>query len=309
MLFLEITLIIAGGVFAVSLIIAFALLLDATGKPRGGKLTVDHRRKRYGETMDDCEKQCLAKPWQDVYITARDGVPLHALWLPAAGADKSVILVHGYRSSGACDFCGITEYYAARGFNILMPDQRAHGESGGKRVGFGSLERYDAAAWARLVAEKAQGDIYLHGISLGAVSVTMASCLELPQSVRGVVADCGFTSPMEVLTYQLKKKYHLPKFPVMPAVALVGTLLLGRGFVTASSVEAVKKTTLPFLIIQGEDDLAVPPYMAQSIYSACASEKTLLLVPNARHAASALEAPEKYAAALDEFYARVGGKQ
>ncbi len=58
-------------------------------------------------------------------------------------------------------------------------------------------------------------EIVLHGTSMGGATVLMTSGLELPAQVKGIVSDCGFTSPKEVFTHVLNSMYHLPAFPVI----------------------------------------------------------------------------------------------
>lgn len=91
---------------------------------------------------------------------------LHGRLLRGEGR-RSVLLVHGYHSSGENDFCGIFDYYASRGYNILLIDQRGHGLSEGRELAYGPAR---AAGRARLGARLAQelgGEIWLHGVSMG----------------------------------------------------------------------------------------------------------------------------------------------
>ncbi|RYG71153.1 hypothetical protein EU245_14955 [Lentibacillus lipolyticus] len=57
-------------------------------------------------------------------------------------------------------------------------------------------------------------DIILHGKSMGAVTVLMASGEELPDEVKGIVADSGYSTVKAELAHQLKHLYQLPSFPL-----------------------------------------------------------------------------------------------
>lgn len=307
MLFLKIALIIAAAVFLISFVVTFVLLIITCRRGREDEHTDEEalfgrRRARYGDAVAAGCAWFAAQSWEDVYVTSWDRLRLHGLWRAARDARRTVILVHGYRSTAAVDFCGISEYYAHAGFNILMLDQRAHGKSEGRRIGFGTKECWDILAWAKFVEKKAPGDIYLHGVSMGGATVLMACGLDLPARVKGVVADCAFTTPKAVLAHQMTRQYHLPQFPFVQAGTLAGLLLQGRAFF-GSTLDAVRSSHLPLLIISGEEDRSVPAWMSKAIYEAAAGEKRLLLVSNARHAVSYLEDQAAYSAALDDFYA------
>ena len=290
-------------VFAASFITTFFLLLKVTrrdSRDESGNELLERRRNRYGDIISTGQSWFNSAPWEDVYIISHDGLRLHGRWLSTGESERTVILVHGYHSSGAIDFCGISEYYANTGFNILMIDQRAHGKSEGRSISFGVRESRDVSKWAEFAAQRTTGDIYIHGVSMGAASVLL-SADALPSRVCGLIADCPFASPKEVLAHQMMRQYHLPRFPFVAAGTLAGMLLDGRGFVTASTVAAAARSTLPLLLIGGEDDQSIPPEMIKRIYDVAAGEKTLLLVPHARHAVSFLVAPEAYTTALNTF--------
>jgi uncharacterized protein len=65
---------------------------------------------------------------------AKDGAVLRA-WrlLPHRGNGKSVILLHGL-SDNRMGMIGYAELVLSHGYGILMPDSRAHGQSGDLRT-------------------------------------------------------------------------------------------------------------------------------------------------------------------------------
>ena len=75
-------------------------------------------------------------------------------------------------------------------------------------------ERFDCRDWAEYAVRLAGEDcnLYLSGISMGCATVLMAAGLPLPANVRAIIADCGFTSPKEILKTVLNRDYHLPAF-------------------------------------------------------------------------------------------------
>ena len=131
---------------------------------------------------------------------------------------KSRVCLHGYTSQGMSDYIGLSDYYLKRGYGMFLPDARAHGQSEGEYVGFGCLDRYDLMGWLQWIIRRCgeNVELLLHGTSMGGSHGADASGLELPSQVKGIVSDCGFTSPKEVFTHVLHSMYHLPAFPMIP---------------------------------------------------------------------------------------------
>ena len=187
---------------------------------------------------------------------------------------------------------------------MLLVDERSHGKSEGKYIGFGCLDRRDALAWIhRVVEQEGEGcQILLHGISMGGSTVLMTGSLPLPPQVKGIVSDCGFTSPKEVFAHVLHSMYHLPAFPILPIADRMNRKLAGYGLDECNAAREVKKMSLPLLIIHGEKDTFVPCSMGKRIYASCASRnKRLLIVPGAAHAESYYKDMAAYEEALDSF--------
>ena len=86
-----------------------------------------------------------------------------------------------------------------QGWNVLLPDMRTHGESEGKYIGMGWLDRLDVLKWIDLIRERdEQAQIILHGVSMGGATVMMTSGEALPENVRAVIDDCGYTSVWDI---------------------------------------------------------------------------------------------------------------
>ncbi len=242
---------------------------------------------------------------EDMSISSFDGIKLAGFYYPAAAPNGCLIAAfNGYRSDSRSQFSHITRYLNGLGFDAALIDDRAHGESGGKYVGFGALDRYDCQKWAEYLDEKFGGTrkIYLYGVSMGAAAVLMASGLKLPDSVKGIIADCGYTSAYDVFKHVLNKWYHLPSFPLLQISNLYCRVFAKYGYKDAIALEAVKSSALPLLVIHGENDTFVPSYMAPEIYDASDSKyKKLLIIKNAAHAESYFIDTERYRKAVAEF--------
>ena len=161
-------------------------------------------------------------PVEDAYMTSRDGLKLHAYIYPAETETKKFVLgIHGYRSYARPEYGPYIEFYRSLGYNMLLPDDRAHAPSEGKYIGFGVLDRLDCVDWAKYIVKTYGEDveILLHGVSMGGATVLAASGEEdLPKQVKGITADCGFSSAQEVISYTFKTMMHLPTKPLMPII-------------------------------------------------------------------------------------------
>lgn len=224
--------------------------------------------------------------FDEVEITSNDVLKLVGYYLPAeTDSNKTAIIAHGYTSQ-AMNMYSYAKFYHELGYNVLMPDARGHGESEGDYIGFGWPERLDYIQWINYVLKQNGDDteIVLHGVSMGSATVMMTSGEDLPEQVKAVVADCGYTSAEDVLSYQLKRMYHLPSFPILQATSLMTHIRAGYSFSEASALEQVKKTDKPILFIHGEDDTFVPVEMVYELYEAANGDKELLIVQGAEHA-------------------------
>lgn len=234
-----------------------------------------------------------------VEITARDGTRLVGHWRPCDGAKRVLIAFHGWRGAWYKDFAGIAEFWRDHGCSVLYVEQRGQGESGGDGIGFGLTERYDCLDWANWVNEHGGMElpIYLAGISMGATTVLMAAGFgaELPENVRGIMADCGFTSAEAIWKHVTESDYHIPYGLVKARVSRRSTPRLGCAPDAYSTVDAMRATDLPVLFVHGLDDRFVPPGMTEENYAVCTSpKKRMLLVPGAKHGLSYLVDREAY---------------
>lgn len=242
--------------------------------------------------------------FQTVHIRSRDGLTLAGHWLPCADARRTVVLFHGWKGNWKEHLVVLGSFLQAQRCSLLFVEQRAHGESEGKYLGFGVLERYDCLEWVRWLQDNTPKDrpIYLMGGSLGATTVLMASGFDLPEQVHGIVADCGFVSPEEQIGQTLKDWWHLPRQPFLFIADHIARRKAGFSFWEYSTLKAMETNTKPILFIHGMDDRFVPPEGTLKNYNACRAEKELFLVEGARHMQSYLLATAEYQEQLKRFF-------
>ena len=223
-----------------------------------------------------------------------DGLKLHAKkFSPAESSDRWAILVHGYGRDGTYAY-DYAEEYLKRGWNVLIPDLRASGESEGKFITMGALESRDVFDWAaKISAENPAAQIVLHGVSMGAATVLMTAALE-PKNLVAVVEDCGYTSAYEMFTAQLGKIFSLPEYPVMPCADLVCKIKTSVKISDAAPIDSVDKIKVPVLFIHGDADGLVPFDMMTKLYDKAVAPKEKFVVTGAGHADAKGKDPTAY---------------
>ena len=219
-----------------------------------------------------------------------------------------MIAFHGYRSLATIDFALEVEFFHRLGYDVLLPYQRSHGESQGRYITYGVKERFDCRDWARYAAQRFGEDkpLFLMGISMGAATVLMASGLELPGNTRGIVADCGFTTPWDIMAHVARRDYRLPPFPLLYLLDGLARLRAGFRLKGADTRKALERNRIPVLFLHGEEDSFVPLSMTEENFAACRAEKRLYTVPGAGHAQSFGVDPEGCKRVLREFLERCG---
>ena len=239
---------------------------------------------------------------RELTLTSYDGLRLHACWIPAEKARGTIVFFHGWHSSIVGDFSPSMPQYHDMGFNLLLTDQRAQNGSEGRFITFGIRESRDVAPWVELHNRTFGAcPVFLAGLSMGATTVLMAAGEKLPDNVRGIIADCGFTSPWEIMADVARTRAHLPAFPLLYLVNFWCRTLGGFDARENSTVRAMEKNCLPVFLAHGEADNFVPCRMSREAYDAARCPKTLLTVPGAGHGRSYLVQKERYINMLSEF--------
>ena len=257
----------------------------------------------YAETARRMIRAALEIPHAPVNAMSYDGNVLFGKCYRTSPSAPWLLMIHGYRSAAERDFSGGLPVGLENGYNVLLVDQRAHGKSGGRCLTFGVKERFDCKSWVDFIVSEAGADakIVLYGMSMGAATVLMATGCDLPKNVVGIAADCGYTSPREIIR-KVIRDVHCPLFPTYALIRLGGILFGGFDLESASAAEAMERCDLPVLFIHGEDDRFVPCRMGRENFAHCRSaEKRLLTVPNAGHGMSYMADKTAYLHAVSAF--------
>ena len=240
--------------------------------------------------------------WEDKNIVSFDNLNLHAkIHMAKEQSHNWVICIHGY-SGTICHSATYGIKYFEKGFNVVLPEARCHGESQGKYIGMGWLERYDILYWIEeIIKRDTNANIVLHGESMGAATVMMVTGENLPVQVKCAVEDCGYSAVWNQFTYNKKCILKIKNPPMMAYISLLAKIFAHYDFKSASSVNQLKKSKTPTLFIHGEDDKFVPFSDLDLCYEAASCPKDKYTVPYAGHCQSEYVDVEKYWQKVFEF--------
>ena len=269
--------------------------------------SIDNETERVIEENREEEKQ-LANQWtntiknEKVEITANDGITLKGTeYIKDEQINDWVIVLHGYRSNPE-SVISIGRHFSEKGYNVLIPYMRATGESEGEYIGMGWLDKDDLKCWIDLIIKQNNNsNIILHGSSMGAATVLMASGDELPSNVKAIIEDSGYTSVWDIFASEAKARFNLPAFPVLNMFEIVANFRAKYDIKEASALEQVKKATVPILFIHGDNDDFVPEYMCEKLYEAANCKKNKLIIHSAGHTESRYKEPETYYNKIFDF--------
>jgi len=250
-------------------------------------------------------KEMAEIPYEAVTIKSYDGITLFGRYYHVADGAPVQIQFHGYKSMGVRDFCGGNKLAREKGHNTIIVDHRSHGNSQGNVITFGIKERHDCLSWAEYAKERFGEDVpvILAGISMGAATVLMATELDLPSNVKGVIADCPYSKPIDIIRLS-SQQMELPGIikALTEPFAILGARIFGKfNLLEANAVDAVKNAKVPILIIHGLDDKVVPHEMSEGIYNAAPQNIRRETFPEAGHGISYILDTPKYKRVSDEF--------
>ncbi len=275
---------------------------DASVMPKGGQYA-PHKEK-----TDILSAEMRARDWEHINIKAKDGVRLAALYHHISDDATLHIQFHGYRGSPYRDFCGGNKLACDMGHNTLVVCQRAHRESGGHTISFGIKERFDCLCWIDYAIKRFGKDkkIIISGLSMGASTVIMAAAEPLPANICGIIADCPYSSPKEIIL-KVCKGMGLPPRICYPFIYFGALIFGGFRLNECDALRGAENARIPILLIHGEDDDFVPLEMSRRIAEANPERVRLYTFPGAGHGLSYMVSCEEYTRIMTDFINEVTG--
>ena len=288
----------------IELYLFFQLAVGRVRKKKRSKKRSKMPLSAYEEAYAASVKWLEQQKQEEVRIKSRDGFWLTGHYFPSEEQKRILLAFHGWHGGWEKDFALCAKDFLESGCSLLLVEQRAQGSSGGNYIGFGVLERHDCRLWAEYLYGRFENrvPVYLYGVSMGASTVLMAGGGALPENVKGIIADCGFTTPYDIVVEYAKKFMRKGEFPDVPRVNRICTKKAGYNLKEYSTLDAVKTCRLPIFFIHGKRDLSVPYQMTLQNYNQCRSRKELMLVEGAGHCRSYFEDRGAYMDRIAAFF-------
>lgn len=238
----------------------------------------------------------------EIWKIENDQLQLAAYFYPQEKVcNKTVVLTHGFGvDHNSLNIFG--QLFYKLGFNVLMPDNRASGQSDGKYMTFGFFEKNDLNKWIKKLNKTIPDqEVLLFGASMGAATELQAVTIELPDNVVAIIEDSSYTSALEIIKIHAAKKVgQLANF-VVPMLSFYAKQRFGFDYKEVSALEALKQTDLPIMFVVGGEDNVVPPYMGQKLYDSYTGSKVLYENPQGIHIRSYNQNPEEYEQKINSF--------
>ena len=253
-------------------------------------------------------KMIRAYPYKEYAITSHDGLTLRAKLFEYKPGAPIELMFHGYRGNAERDLNGGVERCFKLGHSALLIDHRGAGFSDGHVITFGILEKRDALAWVDFAVKEFGEDakLILTGISMGAATVMMAAGEELPPQIQYVLADCGYTSPKEIIS-KVMRDLKLPPALLYPCATLGARLFGGFDLNGDSPLEAMARCKVPVVFAHGDADDFVPYDMSVRLCEVCTGRhKKLVTIKDAGHGLAFPVGRDEYVNALKEFKRECG---
>ena len=253
----------------------------------------------YPETREWMDSLRTHHTLRDTMMTMPGGYRLHTYFINT-GSQRTALVIHGWRDQAIKFFFLARMYERLLGYNVVMPDLYASGQSDGEALRMGWLDRLDVL---QLLNVFKTDTVVVHGVSMGAATTMMMSGEQMPEGIRDLrfVADCGYTSVWDEFAGELKNQFDLPAFPLMYTTSLLCQLRYGWNFTEASALRQVAKCQYPMFFIHGDKDDFVPTYMVRQLYDAKSAPKDLWITKNTDHAHSYKNHRTEYVARVRRF--------
>jgi fermentation-respiration switch protein FrsA (DUF1100 family) len=239
----------------------------------------------------------------DVQVTADDGVTLRGWTLrPVTGNGDAVILLHG-QSDNWRGMLGYADMLLRHGYQVVLPNARSHGASGGELATYGVKEARDLRRWFDWV-QKNDAPRCIDGLGESMGAALLLESLRTTPGFCAVVAECPFASFREASYDRLAAKLGAGAWlgrtllrPAVEAGFLYARLRYGVDLDQDSPEDAVAASKVPVLLIHGKLDRNLSPWHSELIMKRSAGRIPAVVLwepADAGHTGAAGAEPQEY---------------
>ena len=245
----------------------------------------------------------LKKKAENCSINGEKNKQLNALLVSNYDTSHSyVILCHPFTAT-AVDLGSYAYYFYDLGFNVYLPEARGYGESDYRKSNLGTDDYKDIIKWVEYITGKDKdAKIFIFGVGMGGTSALLTADKDMPESVKGIIADCPYSDVGGLFKHNIKELYNLPSFPIVQFASVYNKIANGWSFGELDVKECVRNTQVPILYIQAGEDNVVPAGQINDLYDMTTEKNSdHILISGADHCETMLADSEKYWNSVQSF--------
>jgi pimeloyl-ACP methyl ester carboxylesterase len=244
---------------------------------------------------------------KDVSVTTADNVELRGWYVrPQKDNGSAVVLLHGVGDNRE-GVSGYARMFLDRGYRVLLPDARAHGQSGGSVVTYGIREADDIHRWVDWLESEQPRCVYGFGESMGAALLLQSLTKE--QRFCAVTVESPFARFEEVAPERAAGYSGMPTWfgrtaerPIIETALLYCRWKYGVDLRKANPADAVAQSNVPVLLIAGTLDRDILPHHSEEL-ARIDSHSQLWMVNGAAHGGAWGANPKLFEAQVTQFFA------
>jgi alpha-beta hydrolase superfamily lysophospholipase len=237
--------------------------------------------------------------FQTVYLKTKDSLKLEAWYIPVDSAVGTVCLFHGHGGTKS----GVikeAEEFRKMGYNTLLLDFRAHGNSEGNTCTIGYDETEDVKLAYDYIKSKGEKNIVLWGISMGASTITKAIKDYKLQPAK-VILEMPFGTIEDAVKGRVKMM-GLPPQPISTLLTFWGGTEHGFWAFGMKPEEYAKSIKCPVLLQWGKYDLRVSKTEEDILFNNLPNaNKKFVVYETASHESLCKKEPAKWWAQVAAF--------
>ena len=212
---------------------------------------------------------------ETISIKTMDSVTLESWYAKVdSNARGTILLFHGHGSSKSGIIKEATAFHEM-GWNVLMTDFRAHGNSEGEVCTIGFSEAKDVKAAYDYVKAGGEKNIVLWGISLGA-STILSAVNQFNIKPNKVILEMPFGTLMDGVKGRLRMM-HIPETPMSTLLTFWGGVEQGNWAFDFRPQDFASKLNCPVLVQWGINDPRVTETEINTVYKNVASHDKFLM--------------------------------
>ena len=241
----------------------------------------------------------LPLKYETIYLETEDNQKLECWYIAKDSAIGTVINFHGLGQNKSAQISQAIEFYKL-GYNVLMTDFRAHGNSSGNFCTLGIHEAKDVKVCYEFIQQKNSQNIILYGQSLGASTILKAieSYHLKPQKI---ILDMPYATMIDGINGKLRTM-NIPEQPTSTLLVFWAGLEFGTWAFNFKPAEFAKAVNCPVLLQWGFLDKRVKESETNLIYKNLASHnKYLIKYIYSGHSNLLISEPEKWKSSVQEF--------